>query len=125
MSLAEIRGGSSTPSMVSSVLKWKSENEQVSSQLWQDLNSCNIQFERCIRRLSELCELDPAEYNSAMDMCTKLSAKEVRTSCSISSFNPILSVVIDIACQHYDSLSFRLARNFWSREGESSVVNAL
>ena len=77
MSLAEIRGGSSTPSMVSSVLKWRGDRPEESSHLWNELNACNVRFEKHIRRLSELCALDSQEYDSSMSKCAKLPVKEV------------------------------------------------
>ncbi|KAF9460694.1 phosphomevalonate kinase [Collybia nuda] len=72
--LADIDAGSDTPSLVGKVLKWRSDNSEEASILWDSLNQLNQALARALSTLSTLYEKDPENYTTAVKYISSLQS---------------------------------------------------
>ncbi|XP_031502038.1 phosphomevalonate kinase, peroxisomal [Nymphaea colorata] len=63
-------GGSSTPSMVGAVNKWKRSNPQSSLELWKRLAEANSRLEAQLKILSKFAEEQWEAYNMVLSSCS-------------------------------------------------------
>ncbi|KAG6874475.1 hypothetical protein C0995_010385 [Termitomyces sp. Mi166 len=70
--LADINTGSDTPSLVSKVLKWRTENPGEALALWTDVDILNTRLAETLVALSELYEKDAASYTTALKYIASL-----------------------------------------------------
>lgn len=58
--MGDVKGGSETPKMVSTVLKWKKEKPEESSEIWKSLDKSNMALINLLSKLNSLST--PTEY---------------------------------------------------------------
>ncbi|KXS20723.1 ribosomal protein S5 domain 2-like protein [Gonapodya prolifera JEL478] len=66
--LADVHGGSHTPSLVSRVLAWREKNPQLAEELWMELDDLNGKVTQGWRTLVQLSVDDPKGYDNAVNL---------------------------------------------------------
>ncbi|KAI6125718.1 ribosomal protein S5 domain 2-type protein [Pisolithus croceorrhizus] len=74
--LADVAGGSSTPSLVRKVNEWRSKNAQDAKQLWTSIDLSNKSLVDSLRELSSLYLADTEAYEAAVHGLTFLPPSE-------------------------------------------------
>nr|AZB52793.1 phosphomevalonate kinase 1 [Centranthera grandiflora] len=69
-------GGSSTPSMVGAVKKWRNSDPQGSLETWKKLSEANSSLETHLNALRRLAETNPDTYRITIDKCSKLTSEK-------------------------------------------------
>ncbi|KAG6900755.1 hypothetical protein C0993_002179 [Termitomyces sp. T159_Od127] len=70
--LADVDAGSDTPTLVSKVLKWRTENPEQALALWTDIDRLNTRLAETLAALSELYEKDASGYTTALKYIASL-----------------------------------------------------
>lgn len=83
-------GGSSTPSMVGAVQRWRKEKPAVAQAVWEELGRANSKVEEALDGLRECSEADQGSYVQVLEACSKRASREVRIGVAIK-FDRILS----------------------------------
>lgn len=64
--MGDVRGGSETPKLVSTVLQWRRDHPEQAAALWASLNAANMSVVAALSALRELSELDPVGYDALL-----------------------------------------------------------
>ena len=79
MMLGDIRGGSNTPKLVSTVLEWKRNNPVEAEDLWIQLDGLNVTLCQLFLKLDKLSSQFVAEYIQVLQLCGSLSFPKWKT----------------------------------------------
>ena len=71
------RGGTSTPSMVGAVQRWRKQNEGEASSLWREVAEANREVEESLTKLSKLATESRTRYDKVLEMCAHETASQV------------------------------------------------
>ena len=74
------RGGTSTPSMVGAVQRWRKQNEGEAGSLWREVAEANREVEESLAKLSNLASESRARYEEVLERCAHETAAQVGTS---------------------------------------------
>jgi phosphomevalonate kinase len=78
--MADVRGGSETPSMVRKILAWKDGGGVGSQGLWDTLTAANDHFKAVVEELHGLAaSLPTEEYDASIRLCASLPSSEWAT----------------------------------------------
>ncbi|KAI8902397.1 ribosomal protein S5 domain 2-type protein [Globomyces pollinis-pini] len=68
LQLGDVNFGSNTPSMVSKVLAWRSENKDECERIWNQLNEFNESVTECFQLLNKIHATDHSYYSEMISM---------------------------------------------------------
>lgn len=75
--MADVRGGSETPSMVRKILAWRESGGAAAHAVWTALCECNVDIADKIGRLVHLAASTvPSDYNAGVALCAGLPSTE-------------------------------------------------
>ncbi|CAN6486614.1 unnamed protein product [Victoria cruziana] len=83
-------GGSSTPSMVGAVNKWKRSNQQSSLELWKRLAEANSRLEAQLKNLKKFAEEQWEAYNIVLSRCSLCASDKWMVQAANSSQEEII-----------------------------------
>ncbi|KAJ3225593.1 phosphomevalonate kinase [Clydaea vesicula] len=70
LKLADLDVGSSTPKLVSNVLKWRANKPDEANELWESLNIKNTELENLFRKLLTQFDGDAVAYKKILKICS-------------------------------------------------------
>ncbi|EIN11828.1 Phosphomevalonate kinase [Punctularia strigosozonata HHB-11173 SS5] len=76
--LADVDAGSDTPSLVGKVLKWRQAEPVKAAEVWNALDQANMKFAQALRRLSQLHDENPEDYDFVVRFAASLQPVQVR-----------------------------------------------
>lgn len=71
-------GGSSTPSMVGAVQRWRKEKAAAAQPVWEALAEANSQVEEGLSQLAKCAATDRVAYERTLEECSGRPSHEVR-----------------------------------------------
>ena len=71
------RGGTSTPSMVGAVNRWRKQSEGEANALWTELAEANRKVEEILTKLSKLACESRTRYDKVLEMCIHETSSQV------------------------------------------------
>ncbi|KAH8930010.1 Phosphomevalonate kinase [Atractiella rhizophila] len=90
--LADVDGGSNTPSMVGKVLAWRSKNEKQAHELWQEISKGNSRLATLFGSLNQSHEVHPTLCDSAFG---NLADKQLNAQ--IATKSTVEETLLDVA----------------------------
>ncbi|KAJ1912719.1 phosphomevalonate kinase [Mycoemilia scoparia] len=108
--LADVDTGSHTPSMVSKVIRWRKNNPNEASKLWEKISNTNQRICEIWKELSDISEQDPESYISGITQCSALPYSKWKTQ---ADRNKTMDLLIELGgtCKTVRSLLKELGDN--------------